>query len=206
MSVERQLIAEFVSDIWRLLVGRSVSPTTAPPPVGPGWTFACVQITGMWRGTVTVAAAPDLVRAVAAALLAVPPEQVTDADRADALGELACMVAGNLKAILPPPCYVSRPSVDVGDGNESHSVARRRVLRAAFDDPAGAFVVTVAETHKPAGRRRHPERPSTINPLSDCETSGRFPAVAGEDYIVINTPAPRGGSPSGAATPDDPLR
>jgi hypothetical protein len=75
------------------------------------------------------------------------------------------------------------------------------VLQAGFTDPAGAFVVTVAETHKPAGRRRTPERPSGINPLSDCEASGRFPQVMADDYVVV-TPAPRGPD----ATAGDSLR
>lgn len=199
MTVEPKLIAEFVSDIWRLVVGRPVLPAPVLPPVGPGWAFACVQITGAWRGTVTVAADPDLVRAVAVALGGVPAERVTDADRADALGELAGMIAGNLKAVLPPPCYLSRPAVAAGDGSEPRTVSRRRVLRDGYIDPAGAFVVTVAETDKPATRRtrRHPERPSGINPLSDCETSGRFPQVLAEEYVVATTPAPRGPATDG---------
>ncbi len=201
MSVERHLIAEFVSDIWRLVVGRPAPTTPTIPPAGPGWSFACVQITGAWRGTITVSADGGLVRALAAAVFAVPAERVTDAERADALGELAGMIAGNLKAVLPPPCYVSKPAVAAGDGNELNGGTRRRVLRGAFTDPAGAFVVTVAETHRPTGRRRNPERPSGINPLSDCETSGRFPQVLAENYVVV-TPAPRGGS----ATPGDSVR
>jgi len=201
MSVERQLIAEFVCDIWQLVVGRPVQSAAELPATGPDWSFACVQITGAWRGTVTVAADAELVRAVAAALLAVPPERVGEADRADALGELAGMVAGNLKAVLPPPCYLSKPAVAAGDGAELHGGSRRRVLRSGFNDPAGVFVVTVAETHKPSGRRRHPERPSGINPLSDCEASGRFPQAVAEDYTVV-TPAPAGPP----ATPADPLR
>jgi hypothetical protein len=115
------------------------------------------------------------------------------------------MIAGNLKALLPPPCYLSKTAVAAGDGRESHSVAslRVRVLHTWFDDPAGVFGVTVSEAHKPAARRarRNPERPSGINPLSDCETSGRFPQVLAEEYVVVNTPAPRG-----PATDGDSLR
>lgn len=201
MSVERLLIVEFVSDIWRVVVGRAAEPTPVVPPSAPDWLFACVQITGAWRGTVTVAAGPPLVRALAAAAFATPTERVTDANRADALGELASMIAGNLKAVLPPPCYLSPPAVAAGDGTDAREVSRRRVLRGGFADPAGVFVVTVAETHKPTGRRRHPERPSNINPLSDCETSGRYPQVLAADYGVA-TPAPV----ARPATDADPLR
>lgn len=201
MSVERHLIAEIVSDIWRLVVGRPAQADTTIPPAGPGWSFACVQITGAWRGTVTVAADGGLVRALAAAVCGVPAERATESERADGLGELAGLIAGNLKAVLPPPCYLSKPAVAAGDGSELNGGTRRRVLRGGFTDPAGAFVVTVSETHKPTGRRKNPERPSGINPLSDCETSGRFPQVLAENYVVV-TPVPRGSS----ATPGDSLR
>lgn len=198
MTVEPKLIAEFVSDIWRLVVGRPIQPAPTVPPAGPGWAFACVQITGAWRGTVTVAAAPALVRTLAATVGGVSAERVTDADRTDALGELVGMIAGNLKAVLPPPCYMSKPAVAAGDGSEP-AASRRRVIRDGYADPAGEFVVTVAETSRASARRtrRHPERPSGINPLSDCETSGRFPQILAEEYVVVNTPAPRGPATDG---------
>ena len=128
MSVERSLLTEFVSDIWRLVVGRAVETAAEIPPPATGWTFACVQITGAWRGTVTVAADAELVRALAAAMLSVPAERVSDTDRADALGDLTGMVAGNLKAVLPPPCYLSGP-VRPGSGAARCRSARHRLRR-----------------------------------------------------------------------------
>lgn len=202
MTLQPDLIAEFVSDIWRLLVGRPAEATATLPPPGPDWEYGCVQITGAWRGTVTVAAGPGVVRALAAAGGGLSAERTADGGRCDALGELTSMIAGNLKAVLPPPCYLSRPAVAAGDGGEPDGVARRRVLRAGFADPAGAFAVTVAESPAPTARRRHPERPSGINPLSDCELSGRYPRVIAEEYVTIVTPAPVGPP----ATPPDSIR
>lgn len=201
MSLKPELIAEFVSDIWRLLVGRPAEPTAALPPPGPDWVYGCVQITGAWRGTVTVAAPPGVVRALAAAG-GLSGERAKDGEPAEGLGELASMIAGNLKAVLPPPCYLSRPAVAAGDGSEPAGVVRRRVLRAGFADPAGAFVVTVSETAGPTARRRHPERPSGINPLSDSELSGRFPRILAEEFVTVATPAPVGPP----ATPPDSVR
>jgi chemotaxis protein CheX len=189
MSIEQQIIGEFVSDIWRLVVGRPILPAPVLPVVGPGWTFACVQITGTWRGTVAVAVDAGLLRGVAAAM--------GETDPAVALGELASMLAGNLKAILPAPCYLSKPAVGAGDGADVSGVRRRRVLQAGFTDACGEFVVTVSETHKPAVRRRTPERPSGINPLSDSEASGRYPQEMAENYVVV-TPAPRGSGATGS--------
>ncbi|MCU0705946.1 MAG: chemotaxis protein CheX, partial [Fimbriiglobus sp.] len=45
-----------------------------------------------------------------------PSAEVTPAELADALGELANMVGGNLKALLPDGCRLSLPSVEPGAG------------------------------------------------------------------------------------------
>jgi chemotaxis protein CheX len=176
MTVEANLIAEFVADIWRVVVGRSPEPAADSPTPAADWLTGWVQITGAWRGTVSVSGPPAVMTSLAAAVLGVPAERVKDAERADAVGELAAMLAGNLKAILPPPCYLSRPAVATAD-SEPEDVVRRRVLKGGFLDPAGPFVVTVTETSRSGARRRTPERPSGVSPLSDCEASGRFPRV-----------------------------
>lgn len=201
MTLQPALITEFVSDIWRLLVGRPAEPT-APPPPAADWVYGCVQITGAWRGTVTVAAPPGVVRALAAASAGQSGERVREGEPFDALGELASMIAGNLKAVLPPPCYLSRPAVAAGDGSEQTEPSSQRVLMSGFTDPAGSFVVTVVKTSGSTGRRRHPERPSGINPLSDSELSGRYPRVMAEGYATVVTPGPAGRP----ATPPDSVR
>ncbi len=176
MTVEANLIAEFVADIWRVVVGRPPLPAAEPPTPAADWLTGWVQITGAWRGTVSVSGPPAVMQSLAAAVLGMPAERVKEADRADAVGELAAMLAGNLKAILPPPCYLSRPAVANAD-TELEGVTRRRVLKGGFLDPAGPFVVTVAETSRSGGKRRTPERPSGVSPFSDCEASGRYPRV-----------------------------
>ena len=189
MTVEADLIAEFVADIWRVVVGRPPLPAPAPPVPAADWLTGWVQITGAWRGTVSVSGPPAVMRSLAAAVLGVPAERVKECERADAVGELAAMIAGNLKAILPPPCYLSKPAVAAADAAEPEGVARRRVLSGGFLDPAGPFVVTVAETSRSGVRRRTPERPSGVSPLSDCEASGRYPrALAGDDGAVVIGP------------------
>lgn len=205
MSITSRLIAEFVSDIWQLVVGRPTKTTPELPETDPSWRFGCVQVTGAWRGTVSVTIPPELVETLAAAVHGMPADRVGEADRAEAVGELVSMIAGNLKAVLPPPCYLSRPVVAVGDGRESEEeIPWRRVLRHGFVDEGGEFVVTVAETDDaavdfgPNGRRRLPERPSSVNPLSDFEQSGRFPQVTPEQLAAVPTPIP--------ARVGDPLR
>lgn len=71
----------------------------------------CVQVTGAWEGAVLVFCAEELAGAFAAAMFGTPAQEVTDDEVRDALGELANMVAGNVKAQLPSQTQLSLPTV-----------------------------------------------------------------------------------------------
>ncbi len=70
-----------------------------------------VSITGAWQGAVVFASSTAAARQAAAAFLAMEPDEVTQEDVSDVLGELANIVGGNVKAMLPPGCLLSLPQV-----------------------------------------------------------------------------------------------
>ena len=72
-----------------------------------------VSVTGAWRGHVLVGCSDGASRNAAAALLGIELDDVTDDDVADALGELANIIGGNVKSLLPEPCALSLPHVHV---------------------------------------------------------------------------------------------
>ncbi|WP_238016287.1 chemotaxis protein CheX [Dactylosporangium sp. AC04546] len=74
---------------------------------------ASVSVTGAWRGHVLVSCSDAAARNVAAALLGIPFDDVAEEDVADALGELANIIGGNVKSLLPEPCALSLPHVHV---------------------------------------------------------------------------------------------
>lgn len=74
----------------------------------------CVQISGEWTGAVLLKTSLEFATLAAANLLAMPREEVTNEDRQDAMAELANMIGGNIKSILPGPSYLSLPSVTIG--------------------------------------------------------------------------------------------
>jgi chemotaxis protein CheX len=74
---------------------------------------ASVSVTGAWMGHVLVSCSDGASRNVAAALLGIEFDEVTDDDVADALGELANIIGGNVKSLLPEPCALSLPHVHV---------------------------------------------------------------------------------------------
>lgn len=89
---------------------------------GPG---VCVPIMGGWRGEVRAGATPEMVDAIAEAMYRRPGAVLNDEQRRDAISEVANMVAGNIKALLPSRSDLSLP--EYRDGLEETGANRIRV-------------------------------------------------------------------------------
>lgn len=109
-------------EVWRSLLGEIEELTPHPAPAGAGFTSssggawsAVVTVTGEWQGVVTVELGEDVAHDLTRRMLAVPEnEGVTDADTADAVGELVNMIGGNVKSLMPGPSALSLPTVAAG--------------------------------------------------------------------------------------------
>jgi chemotaxis protein CheX len=79
-------------------------------------------------------------------LMAVPlPQEVND-DVRDTMGELANMLGGNLKSVLPRGVVLSMPSVVEGSDYSLRVCGGHAVVeRVAYRSPAGVFWVTLVE-------------------------------------------------------------
>lgn len=82
--------------------------------------IATVSITGGWRGHVVLTSSPGAARRAAATLLSVAPHAVSAENMFDVLGELANIVGGGIKGVLPPGCSSSLPQVTAGRGTTVH--------------------------------------------------------------------------------------
>jgi len=81
---------------------------------------AAVSVTGAWRGHVVISFSATAARRAAAALLGVDFEEVSVADVTDAVGELANILGGNVKSLLPEPSALSLPHVLTGGAGTAH--------------------------------------------------------------------------------------
>ena len=97
---------------------------------------ASVSVTGAWRGHVVLSCSATASKNAAAALLGVEFDEVTTEDIADALGELANIIGGNVKSLLPEPCALSLPHVLLGRVDSEHWPAVTQVcqLRGSWQD------------------------------------------------------------------------
>jgi chemotaxis protein CheX len=78
---------------------------------------ASVSLTGGWHGHVVVTCSSGAARHAAAAFLAMEAAEVSDEDMTDVMGELANIVGGNVKSMLPAATAVSLPHVVSGANN-----------------------------------------------------------------------------------------
>jgi chemotaxis protein CheX len=70
---------------------------------------ASVSISGGWNGRVMVACSTALARQVTARLLLITDAELADEDIRDAVSELANVIGGNVKSVMPGPSVLSLP-------------------------------------------------------------------------------------------------
>ena len=106
-------LAEMVEQVWMSYL----DPEGTSPLVRtgddrqPSEVHSSVSISGSWTGHVVYASSIAAARRAAAAFLAMDAADVSPEDLSDVLGELANIVGGNVKALLPSGCFLSLPQV-----------------------------------------------------------------------------------------------
>ena len=105
-------VQSIADEVWPSLVGDGevFVPVPVPPPAE--LVSAWVDITGPWTGSVVLTCAPATAEALTECVLMTrPPTVVDDEDVADALGELANVLGGNIKSVLPGESRLGLPQV-----------------------------------------------------------------------------------------------
>jgi chemotaxis protein CheX len=105
-------VQSIADEVWPSLVGDGEAfvpvPVAPPAEVVSAW----VDIVGPWTGSVVLTCSPATARALTEnVLMTRPPAVVDDEDVADALGELANVLGGNIKSVLPGESRLGLPRV-----------------------------------------------------------------------------------------------
>lgn len=129
LMVRTSDLAEMVEQVWMSYLDpeglRPLIPTGDAEQ--PSEVHSSVSFSGSWTGHLVYASSAVGARRAAAAFLTVPPAAVTPADVVDVLGELANIVGGNVKAMLPPGCFLSLPEVVRAPGPAIGFLDARRI-------------------------------------------------------------------------------
>jgi Predicted inhibitor of MCP methylation, homolog of CheC len=146
MEFSAEDLGQIVSDIWTSMLGFPVQARSAPAEMnGTRHLSASVQISGGWDGTVLVSCAEGLARKVAATMFDVEENTTTDDEIRDALGEVANMTAGNVKALVESYCRLSLPMVAEGRELAISIPGSKVVAQANFDCGEDPLSVEVFE-------------------------------------------------------------
>jgi chemotaxis protein CheX len=110
MGIEHDDMVQVVGDVWQTALGLPAVPDDAPPAAPGPRVVGTVKIGGACQAEVTLDCDAALARRAAVTFFAVPDADLTREMVHDAVGELANMTGGQLKALLPEGCTLSPPS------------------------------------------------------------------------------------------------
>ena len=135
-----------VCSVFATMMGLEVWPGDEPCPATAGMLTGAVYLTGQWAGAACIHCEPQQAREFAARFLGIPPPDAIDNDVRDVIGELANMIAGNLKCTLAPGIRVSIPSVTDGADYSLRVCGARVMCRASFRTDDGPFWITLVDS------------------------------------------------------------
>ncbi len=73
---------------------------------------AQINIEGCWKAAIHVRAPEEVARRIACVMFELKPEDLTEDDVRDALGECANVIGGSIKGVIDSDCDLSLPDVD----------------------------------------------------------------------------------------------
>ena len=136
-------IAAMVVDVWEsFLLEPPALVTTDAEPLPTLVTAASVSLTGAWEGVLMVECPSDLAARLSCAMLGMEDGEANDLDVADTMGEVANVLGGNLKNVLPIPTRITLPVVA---HSMSPSIVKdgEQLCRLAFTWSGGPLQVVV---------------------------------------------------------------
>jgi chemotaxis protein CheX len=110
--IDEPTVLSIAEETWIALVGEDELLVPVPEELPPDVISSWVDVVGPWTGSVVLSTGTQTAAELTRALLGdYAPELLEHEDVADAFGEIANVVGGNVKAALPGPSALSLPEV-----------------------------------------------------------------------------------------------
>lgn len=135
-------VTDVACQVWSTVTG--LEPLPAGPSREDLTVAGSVQISGEWNGAVIVSMTWWLARTVTGHMFERNVDDLAADDVADAVGEIANMIGGNIKALLPGPTQLSIPIV-VSGGPAPKFPGTEVVQRLHFSIDGEPFDLTLVE-------------------------------------------------------------
>ena len=128
-------LTDICNAVWASLLEAGPEPADGLPD-SDATIGAEISIGGAWEGTLRLRCSPEAARAVTAEVLMCDASEVDDDMVGDTLGELANIIGGNVKALLPDSCQLGLPTALVPDAGD-------RVATTQYAWHAGPFHIAL---------------------------------------------------------------
>ncbi len=127
--------------VWDSVLGVTLLRQEGIPDPPARLLAGCVHVTGAWEGAVLIECSARTASHAAGVMFGAPSDTLAEADVLDALGELANMTGGNVKALLPGPSTLSLPTVVAGTEYTTRIPGSTLLSAVAFDWEGDPLVV-----------------------------------------------------------------
>ena len=139
-------VQQVTQTVWMALVEEELKPEVSDDSELHGrFLTGCVQITGEWEGAIIVSCSYGLALNTTAFMFDMDKDEVTREELQDAVGELANMVGGSLKGLVPGPSRLSLPTVIDGSDYSTKIPGSVQMVRAALSAGGEPMIITVME-------------------------------------------------------------
>ncbi len=144
-GIAERVLEDFFQDDFQ-----SVEPGGVFEPADP--VSALIRFHEAWYGAVSATCSYTLARGMAATMFEADPASLAEEEVEDALGEVANMVAGHLKQLLPEGTRLSVPTIHPTVDLRPALPGGHELWRGMFDCAGERLVIAVfaCEAHEPA--------------------------------------------------------
>jgi hypothetical protein len=135
--------SRIVAEVFGVMADIVAEPATVPWPPSGELVTAAIYFTEPWKGVMLLECVLPLAFEFTARVMSVPMPTSVNADVRDTMGELVNMIAGNLKALMPPTTMISIPSVVRGRDCVLQMRGSKTLSQIVFDTEFGACSLTL---------------------------------------------------------------
>ncbi|MFP5229932.1 MAG: chemotaxis protein CheX [Acidobacteriota bacterium] len=142
-SVSPEIVGQIVGSIFSTMLNLEVQADDSPAAPVEDRITSSVFLEGDWNGAVSVECNRRQACQFAAQFLGSDPPEAVDDDVRDVLGELANMIGGNIKSLIPGQIRLSMPSVIDGHDYSVRVCGSSVEDKIGFRFDGGVFWITV---------------------------------------------------------------
>jgi chemotaxis protein CheX len=139
------VVNQIVEHVFQTMMEMEVRVADAPFPPSGDLITAAISLAGSWKGAVLVECGLPEAFLFTSRMIGIDPPTSLNDDVRDALGELANMVGGNLKSVLPGGVSLSLPTVVWGQDYTMQICRAGRSRRWVFQSPDAVFAIGLIE-------------------------------------------------------------